>query len=75
MIGSSASRIGDVVLTPYGDVVLTTVPARPYDQVWILSILTSISVFVYPTGFSFRGLGGFRESIPVNAIVIVFCRL
>jgi len=78
MIGSSASRIGDIVLTPSGDLVLMTVPAHPYDQVWILSILTSISVFVYPTGFSFRSLGGFLEvwkPIPVNAIVIVFCRV
>ena len=61
MIGSSASRIGDIVLTPSGDLVLMTVPAHPYDRVWILSDLTSISVFVYPTDFSFRSLGGFRD--------------
>jgi hypothetical protein len=44
MIGSGASRVGDVVLTLSGDLVLMTVPAHPYDQVWILSILTYLYI-------------------------------
>jgi len=59
MIGSSASRIGDIVLTPSGDLVLMTVRHTHMIRSGFFRFLTSISVFVYPTGFSFRSLEGF----------------
>jgi hypothetical protein len=39
------------------DFVLMTVPAHPYNLVWIL---TAISIFVYPAGLSLRCMGGFN---------------